>query len=126
MKINLESLELLDKGLSNDKRTYSDSDSKAKTEDEKLNKDIREAANVARIISNTGLRTESTYAFISIIVMWLLLVIIILMGNNSIFKISDNVLITLLTTTTLNVFGMMIIILKGLFTNSEDNEHNNG
>jgi hypothetical protein len=110
--------DLLEKGLNNEKRTYNSHDSKAKAEEKTVNKDIREEANVARIISNTTLRINTTYSFISIISFWLIAVIYILIGNYHKYHITDNVLITLLTTTTLNIIAMMIIILKGLFPNT--------
>lgn len=107
--------DLLEKGLNNEKRAYNRQDSKAKEEEKVVNESIREAANVARITSNTELRRNTTYLFITIIFLWLLSVICILIGNHHKYHITENVLITLLTTTTLNIIGMMIIILKGLF-----------
>ncbi|WP_164076198.1 hypothetical protein [Flavimarina sp. Hel_I_48] len=43
----------------------------------------------------------------------------ILIGNNLHYKLSDEVLIALLITSTANVIGMMLIILKNLFPNRD-------
>ena len=46
---------------------------------------------------------------------WLYVVLNIVKYNYSLYKLSDAVVITLLTTTTINVLGLTAIILKGLF-----------
>lgn len=46
---------------------------------------------------------------------WLCAIIVILWFNDGCFKLSDNVLMVLLGTTTINVLGLAHIILKGLF-----------
>ena len=56
----------------------------------------------------------STWAAI-LVSFWLIGVFLILVNNTSIFKLDSNVLIALLATTTLNVLGLMYIVLKGLF-----------
>lgn len=51
---------------------------------------------------------------------WLIAVIIILVLNKSCeINLSDNVLITLLGTTTLNVLGLSFIVLKGHFNSTK-------
>jgi|SRR6218665_92277 len=67
-----------------------------------------------RYEKNTLLRHDLAVIFSVIIFLWLLCAIITL-WNNQIFNLSDSVLITLLTTTTVQVLGMMAIILKDLF-----------
>lgn len=64
-------------------------------------------------------RNLSSWAAI-IVSIWLFSVILILIRNTSEYKLSDAVMIALLGTTTLNVLGMMMIVLKGLFF--EDNK----
>lgn len=51
---------------------------------------------------------------------WLVSVLLILVGNNSSYKLHDSVLITLLGTTTLNVLGLMVIVLSDLFNKSKN------
>lgn len=46
---------------------------------------------------------------------WLVMVLFILAGNHISYKLNDSVLITLLGTTTLNVLGLMVIVLNDLF-----------
>lgn len=72
-------------------------------------------ATIDRYVLDTESRRVLIVFFSIVIVFWLVGVMCILTGNNSIYKISDNVLITLLTTTSINVIGMMLIILKDLF-----------
>jgi len=50
-----------------------------------------------------------------VVSIWLILVVTILCLNNFAFHLPDNVLITLLTTTTINILGLMIIVLKDIF-----------
>lgn len=50
-----------------------------------------------------------------IVSFWLLAVLLILIGNTNQYKLDDSVLITLLGTTTLNVLGLMVIVLSDIF-----------
>lgn len=70
-----------------------------------------------RYATDTDLRKHITYSFIINITFWLFTVMTVLYFNNFLLQLhlSDAVLITLLTTSTLNVIGMMTIILKNLF-----------
>lgn len=68
-----------------------------------------------RYRKDTILRIQLAQYFSIIIAFWLLCVILILVGNNFNYKLSDTVLVTLLTTTTIQVLGMMVIILYDLF-----------
>lgn len=74
-------------------------------------------AKLGRFIEDTILRRYLTYIFSFIIFLWLAAVISILYFNHNLLKLnlSENVLITLLTTSSVNVIGMMLIILKNLF-----------
>lgn len=75
------------------------------------------SAKIGRFLEDTRLRRYLTYIFSFIIFLWLSAVISILYFNNNVLnlKLTENVLITLLTTTSINVIGMMLIILKNLF-----------
>lgn len=73
-------------------------------------------AKTIRFEANTKLRIHLTYIFTSVIFLWLISVITILFLNAILhLKLSDQVLTILLTTTSINVIGMMLIILKNLF-----------
>ena len=62
--------------------------------------------------------------FSIVIAFWLLAVILILVGNNFNYRLSDTVLVTLLTTTTIQVLGMMVIILWDLFPGGKGKNNN--
>lgn len=75
-----------------------------------------------RYKGETVLRENLAIAFTIIISFWLLSVILILVGNTNYYKLSDNVLIALMITSSANVIGMMIVILKNLFPNRDGKE----
>ena len=93
--------------------------SKAKAEKEQANwknldEQTKDLAN-KRFASDTQKRnTLSTWAA-TLVSLWLISVLLILVGNTSTYKLESNVLVALLATTTLNVLGLMYIVLKGLF-----------
>ena len=60
----------------------------------------------------------STWAAV-IVSIWLISVLLILTFNTSWLELSDTIMVALLSTTTLNVLGMMVIVLRGLFENRE-------
>lgn len=101
--------------------SYTDADYiDAKRDDEDVNKDIKKAT-VKRYEQNTELRGGLAIIFTITIISWLFAVFLILLTNSRTLKLSDSVLITLLTTTTIQVLGMMYIILKDLFPGGGDN-----
>lgn len=79
-----------------------------------------------RFREDTLLRKNLAIAFTILISFWLVAVLLILVGNNYNYKLSDGILKTLLITTTANVIGMMMIILKNLFPNQDCKEEDNG
>jgi hypothetical protein len=64
---------------------------------------------------DTGLRRDLAVIFTITINAWLFVVFIVLLCNTDKLKLSDTVLVTLLSTTTIQVLGMMAIILYDLF-----------
>lgn len=54
-----------------------------------------------------------------VVSIWMICVIFILCFNNKLLCLSDNVIISLLVTTTLNVLGLSYIVLKGHFNANE-------
>ncbi|WP_333696024.1 hypothetical protein [Flavobacterium sp.] len=69
-----------------------------------------------RYRGNTVLRDNLAKVFTIVIIFWIVSVILILVGNNcNHYNLSDTVLVTLLTTTTVQVLGLVYIILKDLF-----------
>lgn len=112
--MDLNSLESLDR-INPESASFTVEDLKEAEQDNKnLNKDIQEAE-LDRYKINTKLRDSLAKVFTVIIAMWLLSVVLILIGNYYRYHLSDSVLITLITTTTVNVLGMMLIILYDLF-----------
>ncbi|UUC45110.1 hypothetical protein [Flavobacterium cerinum] len=66
-----------------------------------------------RYRSNTILRVVFSAVYTLVLVYWLCNVLDILRNNS--YKLSDSVLISLLITSTANVIGMVVIVLKNLF-----------
>lgn len=97
----------------------------------KLNKDdidsnplgVQEDAKNERYKKNTSHRGRLIAWSAFIVTLWLVgvWVLLYLVGLHNDFRISDSVLITLLTTTTINVLGLMIIVLKDLFNDNSGN-----
>lgn len=67
-----------------------------------------------RFGQDTKDRKWLAYWSVSVVSFWLLSVLLILVFNQFL-ALSDAVLITLLTTTTLNILGLTFIVLKGHF-----------
>ena len=76
---------------------------------------------------NTVLRILFSIVYTCLLIVWLNKVIHILIHNNICgYKLSDSVLIALLVTSTANVIGMVVIVLKNLFPEkSKDNKKEN-
>lgn len=71
-----------------------------------------------RYLSDTKSRGWLAIWSASVVTLWLGLVILILRYNEAwLICLNDNVLITLLGTTTLNVLGLSFIVLRGHFDN---------
>ena len=79
-----------------------------------------ELAKTHRFKANTGLRTKMSYWASATISIWLLIVAYILVNNNDIFCLSDSVLNTLITTTTINVIGIILICFRDLFNGKSE------
>jgi len=116
----MSSEELLNKLPNADvKAQFSAADyAEGKVDDKRLNEAVL-TPQEERYSRETKLRENLTTAFTMIITLWLLSVVLILVGNNLRYKLSDEVLIALLVTSTANVIGMMLIILKNLFPNRD-------
>lgn len=78
------------------------------------------ALKAERYANNTGLRKKLAYWAFVIVTLWLVCVMLILAYNYDRYKLSDNVLIALLTTTTANVLGIIYIVLKDLFNGKSE------
>ena len=101
---------------------YNDVDfSDAVRDNDAVNKDVsskekRYIAKTWRFRVDTGLRIVFSIVYTWLLIIWLNKVIHILTHNNICgYKLSDNVLIALLVTSTANVIGMVVIVLKNLF-----------
>jgi hypothetical protein len=79
-----------------------------------------ELAKTNRFIANTTLRKRMSYWASTMISVWLLIVAYILINNNELFCLSDSVLNTLITTTTINVIGIILICFRDLFNGKSE------
>jgi hypothetical protein len=71
----------------------------------------------ARFKYDNKLRKRLSYWALWVVSLWLAIVLtLLILSGTSCLKLSDVVLSTLLATTTLNVLGLMFIVLKGYFT----------
>lgn len=77
--------------------------------------ELFDKAHLHRFKTDTSLRKILSFIFTFVIIVWLGFVLAILCKNSVWFKLSDGVLITLITTTTVQVIGMMLVILRNLF-----------
>lgn len=111
----LKNLELLDR-LSADKEvTFKEEDLKKGALQEKSLEDKQKEAELERYNQDTSHRNGLVVWAATIVSFWLLCVIFILTRNTQQYKLSDTIVVTLLTTTTVNVLGLMIIVLNDLF-----------
>ena len=72
-----------------------------------------------RFKNDTKWRCRLSWWVIIVDSAWLLLVIVILFLNDLFLHLDNSVLITLLGTTTANVLGLAVIVLRGLFRNND-------
>lgn len=79
-----------------------------------------ENAKISRYLANTTLRKTMSKWAAWLISIWLLIVATILMLNNFVFCLSDSVLNTLITTTTINVIGIILICFRDLFNGKSE------
>jgi hypothetical protein len=76
-----------------------------------------------RIIENTNARKRLEKWATRIIVIYLFVVLLVVVFNSlKIIEISDSVMITILSTTTVNIIGLGLIVLRGHFYTKEDIE----
>lgn len=92
-----------------------------KNSQDELNLDVNSLEHQKKLLAalrydqNTKDRKWLTKWAAIVVSAWLFLVLVILALNHCLLKLSDSVLITLLTTTTFNILGLTFIVLKGLF-----------
>ncbi|MEB3799812.1 hypothetical protein INQ45_01550 [Flavobacterium columnare] len=79
-----------------------------------------ETAKISRFIANTTLRKQMSYWASFVVTAWLSFVGYIIMYNNDKFCLSDSVLNTLITTTTINVIGIILICFRDLFNGKSE------
>jgi len=81
--------------------------------------------NESKSLENERYKNDTAYRKVfstwagTLVSVWLVCVLLILTSNTNKFKLSDSVLIALLGTATLNVLGLMVIVLNGLFNKSK-------
>jgi len=83
--------------------------------------DLDQLANESKSLENQRYKDDTEHRKVlstwagTLVSFWLVAVILILTNNTIRFKLSDSVLIALLGTTTLNVLGLMVIVLNDIF-----------
>ena len=92
--------------------------------DKQLSKSVNSVL-IDRLISNTNARRFFVYWSAIFVSCWMWKVGEILVNNNDKYCLSDNVLITLLGTTTLNVLGIVAIAMYDLFNGKSEEKINN-
>ncbi|KOS07017.1 hypothetical protein AM493_13980 [Flavobacterium akiainvivens] len=95
---------------------------KAERQEQSLEHKQREAELDRYLQDTTHRRSLVTWAA-TVVSFWLICVIFILTRNTLQYKLSDTIMVALLGTTTINVLGLMIIVLNDLFKGKkEDNK----
>lgn len=84
-------------------------------------KDIRKWLENEDLRNNIQLRKYLAYWSFGIISVWIVIVAIILFDNKCL-ELSENIIITMLVTTTANILGLPIIVLRNLFPSKEKEE----
>lgn len=79
-----------------------------------------ETAKISRFIANTNLRKQMSYWASFVVSIWLFFVGYVIIKNNEFIHLSDKVLITLITTTTINVIGIILICFRDLFNGKSE------
>ena len=92
--------------------------------DRQLNKSVQSVL-IDRLISNTNARRFFVYWSAFFVSCWMWKVGEILVNNNDRYCLSDEVLMTLLGTTTLNVLGIVAIAMYDLFNGKSEEKINN-
>lgn len=92
--------------------------------DRQLNKSVQSVL-IDRLISNTNARRFFVYWSAFFVSYWMWKVGEILVNNNDKYCLSDDVLMTLLGTTTLNVLGIVAIAMYDLFNGKSEDKINN-
>jgi hypothetical protein len=92
---------------------------RAETQKKEFKLDL-ETAKISRFISNTTLRNCMSYWASFVVTAWLGFVAYVIILNNDKFCLSDSVLNTLITTTTINVIGIILICFRDLFNGKSE------
>jgi hypothetical protein len=110
----LKNLQLLDQ-LSSQEISFKAEDIEKGKKQEKTLEERQKEAELNRFDQDTTHRSSLITWAATIVSLWLICVIFILTRNTQQYKLSDTIVVTLLTTTTVNVLGLMIIVLNDLF-----------
>ena len=78
-------------------------------------------ARLERYADTSSLRIQTAKGVMRIVSLWLAAVIVVLVGTGwECFTLSNQVLIALLTTTTANILGLPLVVLRGLYPKEEE------
>lgn len=79
-------------------------------------------AELDRYLQDTLHRRSLVTWAATVVSFWLLCIVFVLTRNTEEYKLSDTVMVALLGTTTINVLGLMIIVLNDLFKGKKDDK----
>lgn len=113
----LDKIKQLEANLAIDskKSDLKEEDLKKAQKQERSLEEQKQEAELKRYNHDTSHRNGLIIWAATVVSLWLLCVIFIITGNSEKYKLSDTIMVTLLTTTTVNVLGLMIIVLNDLF-----------
>jgi hypothetical protein len=111
--------QLVPKGFNEQEKESSQGLIKAEKESESLEQQSKRLKN-ERYSQDTGNRGLLIAWGAATVTIWLIAVFILLFLNKKSVFLSDSVLITLLGTTTVNVLGLMYIVLRDLFNGTRE------
>lgn len=100
-----------------------------KQDDKSINQS-QELVKLHRVIENTKARRRLETWSLRVIVVYLIIVLILVVSNylytgwfDAVMVIPENVMIAILTTTTVNIIGLGLIVLRGHFLANENTKN---
>jgi hypothetical protein len=115
---NIKASKERESALTNENVSFAKKEEQNWSDLDKLEKESKSLENQRYKDDTEHRKVLSTWAG-TLVTVWLVSVILILTNNYLKFHLSDSVLIALLGTTTLNVLGLMVIVLNDLFNKSK-------
>ncbi|MFP9098905.1 hypothetical protein ACLI09_07615 [Flavobacterium sp. RHBU_24] len=115
-----ESIKLLESAIPKKRPSFTDEDLEKGQSQEQTLEQRKGEAELERYNQDTTHRKGLVTWAATVVSLWLLCVLITLSLNTYILKLSDTIMVALLSTTTVNVLGLMIIVLNDLFRGKKE------